>query len=87
MKVFKFSSGDTYWAYSGETVGIAMNQLFDEVGEMDIDNIEEIPESEWDELKISIWEDNDTSKEPFKISIRNQMTGDYPQQIFTNEPF
>lgn len=85
MKVFKFHSGDSFWAYSGQNIGIALNQLFDEVGEMDIDKIREIPESEWDKKTISIWEDNDMSTEPFKVSIREQMSGNYPQQIFTNE--
>lgn len=85
MKVFKFYSENYYYAYSGETEQEAKNSLFDQMGEMVIDKVEEIPESEWDKEIISIWEDNDFEKEPYKESIRGQMLGDEPQMIFTND--
>lgn len=85
MKVFKLFADDLFWGYSGKDQEEAKAQLFDDVGEMEIDKIEEVPESEWDDESISIWEDNDLSKEPFQTSIREQMNGDYPQQLFTND--
>lgn len=58
MKVFKFYCENYYYAYTGETEEEAKECLFEENGEMEIEKIEEIPESEWDEKFISIWEDN-----------------------------
>ena len=54
MKVFKFYSGDLHYAYSGHNQEEAKKNLFDEVGEMVIDKIEEIPESEWDKKIIKM---------------------------------
>lgn len=85
MKVFKFFSDDLYYAYSGLNEQIAKEQLFENFGEMQIDKVEEIPESEWDKKIINIWEDNDMSKKPYKQSIREIMCGSEPQMIFTND--
>lgn len=86
MKVFKFYSEDNYWAYSGETEEAAKAALIEDEGEIDIDKTEEIPESQWDDKIINIWEDNDFEKEPFKSSIREQMFGhNKPQLIFTSD--
>jgi len=85
MKVFKFYSEKYYYAYSGKTQEEAKECLFGQMGEMAIDKVEEIPESKWDEEIINIWEDNDFEKKPYKESIRNQMFGDEPQMIFTND--
>ena len=85
MKVFKFYSENYYCAYSGETEQEAKDCLFEQMGEMVIDKVEEIPESEWDKEIISIWEDNDFEKEPYKESIRGQLLGYKPQMIFTND--
>lgn len=85
MKVFKFYSENYYYAYSGETEQEAKDCLFEQMGEMVIDKVEEIPESEWDKEIISIWEYNDFEKEPYKESIRGQLLGDEPQMIFTND--
>ena len=85
MKVFKFYSENYYYAYSGETEQEAKDCLFEQMGEMVIDKVEEIPESEWDKEIISIWEDNDFEKEPYKVSIRGQLLGDEPQMIFSND--
>ena len=48
------------------------------------DRVEEIPESEWDEKIISMWEDNDLETEPYKVSIREQLIS-RPCMIFTND--
>lgn len=85
MKVFKFYSGNLYYAYSGKDESEALKALLDEQGMMSIDKVEEIPESEWDEPMISIWEDNDFSKKPFKVSINDQMFGDESILLFTND--
>jgi len=85
MKVFKFTSEEYYWAVSGETKEQAKNYLFEVVGEMTIDKVEEIPENEWDEKIISVWEDNDFETEPFKVSIREEMFSSEPQIIYSND--
>jgi hypothetical protein len=85
MKVFEFHSGEKYYAYSGDTEQKAKNQLFEEIGEMEIDKVKEIPESKWDEKIINSWEDNDFEKEPEKLSIRESIVGDYPQMVYTND--
>lgn len=85
MKVFKFYSNNLYYAYSGKDEGEARNQLFEEQGEIQIDKSEEIPESEWDEKIINTWEDNDFEKEPYKVSIREEISGESPTLIFTND--
>lgn len=87
MKVYKFNSSDFIYAYSGQDVGESKKALFEDFGEMEIDKVEEIPESEWDKKTINIWEDNDMTTEPCKVSIRDSMSGNTPVQIFTNEPF
>ena len=48
-------------------------------------NIEEIPESEWDKKTISMWEDNNFDKKPFKVYINDIICGKEPQMIFTND--
>jgi len=85
MKVFKFTSEDYYWAVSGESEEQAKDYLFEIVGEMTIDKVEEIPESEWDEKIINIWEDNDFETESFKVSIREEMYSNEPQIIYSND--
>ena len=85
MKVFKFYSGDYYYAYSGHDENEARQTLFDDIGEIEIDKVEEIPESKWDKKVVSTWEDNDLEKEPYKVSIRDNMMGEIPTQVFTND--
>lgn len=85
MKVFKFYSGDYHYGYSGQTEEEAKQLLFEQMGEMQIDKVEEIPESEWDEGTVNMWEENDFDLEPYKESIRNLMMGDTPIFLFTND--
>lgn len=84
-KVFKFYSDDNIYCYSGKTEEEAKQCLFEQVGEMTIDNVEEIKEECWDDKTINVWEDNDFEKEPYQTSIREQIIGDEPQFIFTND--
>lgn len=84
MKVFKFTSGEFYYAYSGETEEEAMETLLWDHGEMKIDSVEEIPESKWDEKVINIWEDNNFETEPYQVSIR-EVLSNQPSMIFTND--
>lgn len=83
MKVFKFTSGSLIYGYAAETEEDAKTLLFEDYGEMEIDTVEEIPQSKWDEKTILEWEDNDLSKRPFKVSIRDEMVG--AGQVFTND--
>jgi hypothetical protein len=85
MKVFKFYSDRYYYAYSGNSEEEAKESLFEEVGEINIEKVEEIPESEWDEKTINVWEDNDFEKEPYKESIRDSFIGNKPQMVYTND--
>lgn len=84
MKVFEFTTAEFYYAFSGKDFDRA-KELFDEnLGDEEIVSSREIPESEWDEKKIAIHEDNNTSKKPFYVSIRQELS-DYPSFIYTND--
>ena len=87
MKAFKFTSKEDnlFWAFSGKDEEEAKQTLIDYHGEVVIDDVEEIPESQWDEKMINMWVDNDLDTEPFKISIREAMLGDMPTELFTND--
>jgi len=41
--------------------------------ESDITSVVEIPESDWDNYKINIWEDNDYTKEPYEVTYREEV--------------
>lgn len=84
MKVFKFYVGHLYYGYAAQTEEEAISSFKEDTGE-DFDKKEEIPESEWDKKDINIWEDNDTNKKPFKVSIRESISGEEAHQIFTND--
>lgn len=84
MKVFKFYCGELYYAFAAETKELAIEAFVEETGDQ-FTVCEEIPESEWDKKIISIWEDNDFTKKPYKESIRGIMCGTEPQMIFTND--
>lgn len=85
MKVVKFTCGDLYYTIAAKTLEEAKKHLTEDVGEQ-YDSYEEIPESEWDEETINIWEDNNLETEPFKISIRDAIyENDVAHIIFTND--
>lgn len=85
MKIFKFYCDKYYYAYSGNSEDEARECLFEQMGEMNLDKVEEIPESEWNEKFINIWDDNDFEKEPYKESISDIIFNNEPQMIFTND--
>ncbi len=84
MKVFKFYYDDCHTAISGKDE-LQAREFFEEyVGNPETDKIEEIQESEWDNRFINIYPDNDRSKKPFKVSIRECLE-DTPTMIFSND--
>ncbi len=85
MRAFKFYSAEHYYVVSGKTEEEAKEYLFEYVGEMTIDKIEEIFESEWDEKFITMHEDGDTEKPEFKVSIREMIDQDSPIIIYSND--
>ncbi len=85
MKVFKITIGEYYYGIYSKDSTEAIIFLHEQIGCVKIDNIEEIPESEWDKKFIAMYEDNDTTKEPFFISIRDEIYEDEEQLVFTND--
>jgi len=85
MRVFKFLCGEYFYAYSGKDEQEAREALIEEQSPTMIGPAQEIDETDWDRKFISMYEDNDHAKKPFKISIREAMTGGTPELIFTND--
>lgn len=86
MKVYKIKADDYTYGFSGKDEAEAKKTFFEYVGECEIDSIEEIPESEWDEKFITIHEDNDTSLPAEKYSIREELVEGMSMLIYTNDP-
>lgn len=87
MKIFKFYSDKYFYTYYANSKDEARKYLFEQIGEIIIDKIEEIPQSQWDEKDITIWEDNEGDNEYFKKSINDILCGDEPQMILTNHDY
>ena len=85
MKVFKITIENYFYAIYAENIEDAITFLAEEIGVFNDYRIEEIPESEWDKKDIKIYEDNDTSKEPFYVSIREEIIGNETQLVYTND--
>ena len=85
MKVFKITIENYFYAIYAENIEDAITFLFEEIGVFNDYRIEEIPESEWDKKDIKIYEDNDTSTEPFYVSIREEICGKEAQLVYTND--
>ena len=85
MKVFKITIENYFYAIYAENIEDAITFLSEEIGVFNDYRIEEIPESEWDKKDIKIYEDNDTSKEPFYVSIREEIIGNETQLVYTND--
>jgi hypothetical protein len=83
MKVFKIYCGELYYGYAAETKEEAINIFTEEIGDL-YTVVEEVSESEWDDKIISEWENNDITKNPYKISIREAICGTNAQMIFSN---
>lgn len=84
MKVFKFFTKEHYYGVQGKSELEAKAHLTEFMDD-ELIKTEEIPESKWDKPDINVYEDNDLESEPFKISIRDAMHGEHPEQIFTND--
>ena len=84
MNAYKISSGLFQYGIAAESRALAIEKFEELSGDKHL-VCEEIPESEWDKKTINIWEDNDFSKQPYKISIREAITGNEPQLIFTSD--
>lgn len=69
IRAFKIYCNDNFYIYSAYSEIDAKVKCIEEVGD-EITSIEEIPSSEWDEMLINHWEDNDRETEPFKVSLR-----------------
>ena len=85
MKVFKITIENYFYAIYAENIEDAITFLSEEIGVFNDYKIEEIPESEWDKKDIKIYEDNDTSTEPFYVSIREEIIGNETQLVYTND--
>ena len=85
MKVFKITIENYIYAIYAKNIEDALIFLSEEIGIFNNYKIEEIPESEWDKKDIKIYEDNDTSTEPFYVSIREEICGKEAQLVFTND--
>lgn len=83
MKVFKFYCGEIYYAYAAQTKEEAIEKFIEDTGDQ-YTAIEEIPETEWDKKIIKVWEDNNFDQKPYKMSIRESITGITPQLVYTN---
>lgn len=85
MKVFKFFVGEFFYACAAKTIEEAYSILCESIGKVEVDSVQGIPESKWDEKSIKIHECNDFDTETYFISIREAIVGDDPQLIFTND--
>ena len=85
MKVFKITIENYFYAIYAENTEDALMFLSEEIGNFDYSEIQEVPESEWDKRDIKIYEDNDTSKEPFYVSIREEIIENETQIVYTND--
>ncbi len=85
MKVYKFYSEELFYSVAAKDLKLAKEYLFEGVGEIKIDSLEIIPESEWDEEIIEMYEDNDMLRNQFFISIRDSICGTEPQIVYTND--
>ena len=85
MKVFKITIENYIYAIYAKNIEDALIFLSEEIGIFNNYKIEEIPESEWDKKDIKIYEDNDTSTEPFYVSIREEICGKEAQLVYTND--
>lgn len=71
MKVFKFFYDNEIYCIAALNFEYAERFYNEEINpELGFENYSEVLEKEWDDRTILMYEDNDTAKEPFRISIR-----------------
>lgn len=84
MQVFKFFKDEFHYTIAAPSEELAVEKFKQDVSP-EFDSSEEIPESEWDERNVNLYVDNDISRKPFKVSIREMINGIEPQLICTND--
>lgn len=84
MIVIKCFAEGYHYAYSADSTEEALEAFKNEMG-MDPECWVEIPEEKWDERFIQCYEDNDTTNQPFLMTIRETAMSGAPQMIFTND--
>lgn len=85
MKVFEFKSEGFRCAFSGQNEDEAKQALIEAIGEMDIDEVLQIPESDWDEARILMFENDDPETKPYCVSIRDILHEYAPMMIYSND--
>ena len=86
MKVFKFTSGNYFYVVSGNSENEAKTELMEYTWDnLEIDSVEEIPESKWDEKTIEIKDGDYPTEEVWNVSIRD-LIEDTPIFICSNDP-
>lgn len=86
-KIFEVSVAGAFYAICAKDEQEARKHLIENEGyeEYHITSITEIPESEWDNKKIKVWEDNDFETEPYLMTYREcHENSDYPVTIATS---
>jgi len=83
MKVFQFKNENEVYGIAAKTQELAISYYIEELNHV-YEEMQEIPESEWDKKIITMWEDNDTTTKPYKVSIREIIIGNEAQIIFSN---
>jgi len=84
VQVFKFIKGDYYYVIAAKYIEEA-SKLYKKEVDIHYDGAKSIPESEFDEKTIVVYENNDTSKKYFLVSIRDLIAGTEPQLLYTND--
>jgi hypothetical protein len=83
-KIYNFSKDGRSYDVKAKTKEEAVSFLALE-HDIDIKNCFEVPESAWDKKTIPCYEDNDTEKEPFFLSLREAMSSDETELLATND--
>lgn len=86
-KIFEASVAGAFYVICAKDEQQAKTHLIEEESyeEYHITSVTEIPESEWDNKKIKIWEDNNFETEPFFMTYREcYENSDYSVTIATN---
>lgn len=85
VRVFKFTVGTDWYVQSGADQEEALRELKEYVGDFDEYECEEVPRSRWDIADITMYEDDDVTNPPYKVSIFDLVLKDSPTFISTND--
>lgn len=84
MNVFEFIADGYKYGIAAQTFEEAEQFLFDEYADT-YESHKEIPKSEWDKPFITMYEDNDTTTEPFILSINDVLSSNEPQILYSTD--